>query len=86
MFNFPTRISDCDTHSPAILDLFRSSDGSICSIMAFPPLVNSDHVFVSVSVDFPSNSKRDTLFHCIAYNYSRADWDSLCDYLRVVPR
>ena len=39
--NFPTRIPDCDSHSPALLDLFLSSDTSICSTMAFPPLGNS---------------------------------------------
>ena len=53
MVNFPTPISDCD--SPSLLDLFLSSDASICSAMAFPPLRNSDHVVVSVSIDFPSN-------------------------------
>ena len=53
--------------------------------MAFPPLANSDHVVVSVSIDFPINSKQDTLFHCMAYDYSRADWDGLCDQLRDVP-
>ena len=30
MVNFPTHISDCDCHSPALLDLFLSSDTSIC--------------------------------------------------------
>ena len=44
MVNFPTRIPDCDSHSPALLDLFISSDASICSTMAFAPLGNSDHV------------------------------------------
>ena len=34
MVNFPTRIPDCDSHSPALLDLFLSSDASICSTMA----------------------------------------------------
>ena len=53
--------------------------------MAFPPLGNSDHVIVSVSIDFLSNSKQDALFHCIAYDYSCADWDSLHDYLRGIP-
>ena len=53
--------------------------------MAFPPLGNSDHVVVSVSIDFPINSKQDTLFHRVAYDYSRADWDGLCDHLRDVP-
>ena len=66
MVNFPTRIPDCDSHSPALLDLFISSGASICSTMAFPPLGNSDHVAGSVSIDFPSNSQRDALFHCIA--------------------
>ena len=45
---------------------------------------DSDHV-VSVSSDFPINSKQDTPFHCVAYNYSHADWDGLCDHLRDVP-
>ena len=53
--------------------------------MAFPPLGNSDHVVVSVSIDFPSNSQWDALFHCIAYDYSHADWDGLRDHLRDFP-
>ena len=53
--------------------------------MAFPPLGNSDHVVASVSVDFPSNYQRDTLFHCTAYDYSCADWDGLRDHLTDVP-
>ena len=56
--NFPTRIPNCDSHSPALLDLFISSNVNICSTVAFPPLGNSDHVDVSVSIDFPINSKR----------------------------
>ena len=80
--NFPTRIPDCDSHSPAFLDLFLSSDASICSTMAFPPLGNSDHVVVSVSIDFPVNSKQDAPFHRVAYDYSHADWDGLRDHLR----
>ena len=54
--NFPTRITHCDSHSPALFNLFLSSGASICSTMALPPLVNSDYVVVSVSIDFPSNS------------------------------
>ena len=42
MVSFPTWIPDCDSHSPALLDLFLSSDASICSTMAFPPLGNSE--------------------------------------------
>ena len=54
--------------------------------MAFPPLGNSDHVVVSVSIDFPINSKQDTPFHRVAYGYSCADWDVLRDHLRDVPQ
>ena len=83
--NFPTWISDCDSHSPALLDFFLSSDASIYSTMAFSPLGNFDHVVVSVSIDFATNSQRDAPFHRIAYDYSRADWDGFYDHLRDVP-
>ena len=53
--------------------------------MAFPPLGSSDHVVVSVSIDFPTNSQQDAPFHRISYDYSRADWDGLRDHLRDVP-
>ena len=53
--NFPTWIPYCDSHSLALLDLFLSSYASICSTMDFLPLGNSDHVVVSVSIDFPIN-------------------------------
>ena len=52
--------------------------------MAFPPLGHSDHVVVSVSIDFPIHSKQDPLFHHIAYDYSQFDWDGLLDHLIVV--
>ena len=84
MVNFPTRIPDCDSHSPALLDLFLFSDASICSTMAFPSLGNSDHVILPASVDFPINSEQDALLHGVAYYYS-ADWDDLPDHLRDVP-
>ena len=76
--NFPTKIPDCDSHSPALLDFFPSSDTSICSKITFPPLGNFDLV-VSVSIEFPPNSKWDAMLHCIAYDYSCAD------HLRDVP-
>ena len=53
--------------------------------MVFPPLGNSDHVVVSVSIDFPTNSQWDAPFHRIAYDYSRAYWDGLRDHLRDFP-
>ena len=57
MVNIPTQIPGCYSHSPSLLDFFLSSDSSICSTMAFPPLGISDHVVVSVSIDFSSNSQ-----------------------------
>ena len=57
MVNFLTWIPDCDSHSPALLDFFLSSDARICSTMDLPPLGNSVHVVVSLSIDFPTNSQ-----------------------------
>ena len=85
MVNFPTWIPDCDFHSPALLDLFISSDSSTCFSITFPPFGNSDHAVVSVSIEFPSYSQQDISFHLIAYDHSRADWDRLHDRLRDVP-
>ena len=53
--------------------------------MALPPLGNSDHIVVSVSIDFPSYSLRYASLHRIACDYSRADWDGLHYHLRDVP-
>ena len=53
--------------------------------MVHPLLGISDHMVVSVFIDFLSNPKWDALFHCIAYDYSRAGWDGLYNYLRDVP-
>ena len=65
--NFTTRIPDCDSQSCSF-GFIISSDASICSTMAFPPLGNSDHVVVSVSIDCPINSKQDNPIHRVAYD------------------
>ena len=49
------------------------------------PLIEKFHVVVSVSIDFPSYLQWDALFHHIAYDYSCANWDGLCDHLRDNP-
>ena len=84
MVNFPTQIPDYESHSPVLLDLFLSSDTSVCFAMALPPLRNSYHV-VFVFIDFSSNSKQVALFHHTTYDYSHADYDALFDHLRDVP-
>ena len=66
MANFPTRIPDCDSHSTALLDLFISPEASICSTMVSPPLGNSDHVVVSVFLEFLSYSQQVALLEFIA--------------------
>ena len=42
-------------------------------------------LFVSVSIDFLSNSKGDSPFHCIGYGYFHTDWEGLRDLMRNVP-
>ena len=83
MVNVPTRIPNCHSHSPALLDFFLSFDTSICSTMAFPPLRNSNLVVVSVSIHCRTYSQQTAPFH--RNDYSRADWDGLCDHFRDVP-
>ena len=58
----------CDSHNPALLDLFIFSDFSICSAIALPSLGNSDNVIVSVSINFLSNQPQVALFYCITCN------------------
>ena len=57
-------------------------------LTVFPPLGNSDHAVVSVSINFPTNLQRDAPFHRIAFDYfdySFDFWDSLRDHLRDIP-
>ena len=65
MDNFPTRILKYASDSLAFW-IYLSSGPSVCSTMTFPPLANSDHVVVSVSIYVPSNSQWDASFHRIA--------------------
>ena len=83
--NFPTRILDYDSCSPALFYLFISSDASTFSTICFFSTKSSNHVVVSVSIDFPTNSKPNAPFHRIAYDYSRADRNGLHDRLRDIP-
>ena len=85
---------DFNVHHKGWLTYFGGTDRSgdlkwpysdVNFILTFPPLRNSDHVVVSVFIDFPSNSHQDASFQHITYDYSHADWDGLCGYLRDVP-
>ena len=81
MAKFPTWFPDYDCPSPALLDVFVSSNPSICSTVTFSSMGNSDHVAVSVFIDFVSISKQDVPYYSTAYDYSRANWDGLFDGL-----
>ena len=80
MVNFPTSTPDYDWQSLALLDLFL-----LTLLFFYNDFPSIDHVVVLVSIDFLSNSKWDAPFHHIAYDCSRADWDSFCDHLSDVP-
>ena len=84
LHNFLTQVLDFDSRRPPLLVFFLFSDASNYQTKAFAPLGNSDHVVAPVSINFLSNLKWDAPFHCLAYDYSCADWDGLCDHLRDV--
>ena len=66
MITFPTRIPDCVSHSPALLDLFLPSDASICSTKAFPTCCClSFHWFYIIFITgCPVSSHSICLFSC----------------------
>ena len=60
---FPTRISDCNAHKLVFFVVvvvlwgggsFIAFDLILCSAVVFLPLWDSDHVVVSVYIDFPT--------------------------------
>ena len=72
MLSFPILIPTLKCCSFGFLSFFISSDASL-STMAFPRFGNSDHIIVSISIGFLSNSKEDIPLHCIAYDCSCAE-------------
>ena len=71
MVNFPTQITDCDSHSPALLDYF------FLPMLLFVLWWLSLHWEILMWLSqFPFS---------IAYDYSCANWDGVCDHLRDVP-
>ena len=67
-------------------DFFLSSNPSIYSAMALPPLEHSNYVIVKVSIGLASNSKGNVHFNRKTFNYFRVNWNGLPDFLRDVPR
>ena len=60
MANFSIWIPYCDSHCPALLDLFISADTSICSTMIFTLLGKSDHC---IAYDYSSSDWDDPRDH-----------------------
>ena len=65
--DFPTHIPDRDDHQPFLLDLFLSSNPDSCAVASHPPLGKSDHMVVSVDVQFVAESTNEHPYHCTVY-------------------
>ena len=82
MVNFPTQITDCHSHNPALLDLFLFL--TYLFYNCFPSIgkfwssccLCFHWLSIKLTVGCP------TSLH--SSGYSRADLDGLCDHLRVV--
>lgn len=61
--SFITRIPECDSQSPALLNFFLLFYLGIYSAVTFTLLGNYDHVTLPCFIYFPSYSKRDAPFH-----------------------
>ena len=81
-----TSKNNSSNSSTADQHVISFSDTSICSNTVFPSLQYSEDPAVSVSIDFPSNSKSDSPFNYAAYDYSCVDRDDFVNHLRDVLR
>ena len=82
MVNFPIRIPDCD--SPALLDLFISSDPSICSTVLSINWIT----LIILLPQFPLTvlqTQKGCPFHCTACEYFCIDCVGLQDHTRDAP-
>ena len=50
--DFPTRIPDRDDHQPYLLHLFLCSNPDSCTVASHTHLGKSDHMVVSVDMEF----------------------------------
>ena len=78
LVNSPSLSPLCDSHSPALLDLFISSDAIICSTVVF--LCWEVLWSCCFCLHWLSNSKRNAFLHHTGYFH--ADYDSLYNNLR----
>ena len=83
--DFITRIPDRDDHSPSLLDLFLTSNPTICQTSSSSALGKSDHVVVNIQISLNTKAAQESPFHRTLYSYDRGDWGSFRDFLRDVP-
>ena len=83
--DFPTRFPDRDDHNPHLLDLFLTSNPTICKPSVLSPLGNSDHAVVQIDISSNFKPAPEAPFHRTLYSYHRGDWDSFRDLLRDIP-
>ena len=79
MVNFPTQIPDCDSHSPALLELLFP----LMLVFVLQWLYLHWEILIMLLSQF-SYSQQDALFYCIAYDYFYMDWHGLNGHLRDV--
>lgn len=61
--------------------MFLAYEPKFYAALTFLPLVSSDQIIVSVSIDFSSSSKGDTRFYHTAFGYSRGDRNGFLDHI-----
>ena len=83
--NFVTRFPDREDQSPSLLDLFLTSNPTICQTSSSSALGKSDHVVVNIQINLSVKDAQESPFHRTLYSYDRGDWDSFRDFLCDVP-
>ena len=83
--DFVTRIPDRADHSPSLIDLFLTSNPTICQTSSSSALGKSDHVVVNIQINLCTKAAQESPYHRTVYSYDRGDWDSFRDFLRDVP-
>ena len=78
----PARFFDWYSYSRTFLDLFLSFNLVFFFCSCFPPIGKFGLLLSQFPSTFRQTQKWVPLFYCTAYDYSRADWDDLCDHLR----
>ena len=77
-----TQLVSDPTRGDSILDLMLCSDLLCCdNVEVFPPLADSDHsvVFCTLCISVPQSSVPGNNY--AGYNYHKANWFGLCNYL-----